>query len=153
METGGGAPGPQKTPVLSGLVLLILCFSLAACSQGRKGLNLAKQATLQMHSRYDAQQYAAIYDDTSSSFRQFTNEGDLTRFLIDARDRLGTVKEPTLKSEHISVHPGGRVTVTLVYDTDFERGSSRESLTWQTDDNGVALDSYRIDSLGHVGRP
>jgi hypothetical protein len=126
--------------------LLLVCILLSGCTRTLKALGLAKQATVQLHSEFNAQRYQAIYQSGDAGLRQSASESDFIKFLDGVRQELGTIKQPILQSETFSFGPGQLATITLIYDTNFERGSGREKLIWKIDGDNVALNRYTIDS-------
>ena len=123
--------------------LLALTAILASCSflSGCAKLRLAEGAVNFFHSQLNAKQYRAIYESADARVRSTKNESDYVTLLQDVHQKLGNVRSSTVTFRNVAVSPP---TVTLYYDTTFERGTAREQFAWLIQDNRAILDRYGI---------
>jgi hypothetical protein len=117
--------------------LIASCVFLSGCANSK----LAEHAVNFFHSQLNSEQYRAIYESAGVRVRSTKSESDYVKLLQDIHRRLGNVKGSTLTFENVAVSPP---TVTLHYDTTFERGTAREQFAWLIKDNHAILDQYGI---------
>ena len=131
---------PNVRDILPGL--LVLCVLLAGCAVSREDVRVAERNVDTFHSELNAEQYSAIYRSADARIKA-TNESDYIKFLQSVHQELGAVKGSVLRFEGIAIRPP---TVTLNYETTFERGNGKEVFMWRIKNHEAILDHYSIDS-------
>jgi hypothetical protein len=120
-------------------ILITGCTFVSGCAN----LKLAERAVELFHSQLNSERYRAIYQSADTKVRGTTSESTYVKFLQSVHQALGSVQTSVLRSENVALSPP---TVTLYYDTTFERGTAKEQFVWLIKGNEAILDTYSIDS-------
>ena len=134
------------------LVLLLAGIGLTACGSSGKSIELAKGNVGIFHAQLDTEQYSAIYAATDAKFKAASTEPDFTKLLEAVHNKLGTVRDCSLRNTGIAWFAGQGATVTLVYETKFTDGAASEQFVWHIKDGQATLYSYRVNSNDLVTR-
>lgn len=118
-------------------VLLAGCAFLSGCGNSK----LAELAVNSFHSQLNSEEYRAIYESADARLRSTKSESNYVKLLQDVHQRLENVKGCTPTLENAASNPP---TVTLHYETTFERGTANEQFVWLIKDNQAILDRYGI---------
>jgi Protein of unknown function (DUF4019) len=127
------------------LVALALSAMLAACGL-KESYNVSEGEAAKFHAALSAGQYDAIWSTAAPEMQKRTDQAQFTALLEAIGRKLGKVTEAK-QTNWLSNTDNGVSTVTMKFDTTFERGSAKETLVflWVTDDT-LKLSDYAIDS-------
>ena len=135
----------NKRHVFSALLVAASCL-LASCGSSSKNVQLAQNSVGMFHAQLDTEQYSSIYAAADDKFHAAMSEGDFVKLLQAIHNKLGTVRESSLRNTGVAWFAGQGASVTLVYDTRFSDGAGMEQFVWHIKDNQTSLYSYRINS-------
>jgi hypothetical protein len=98
------------------------------------------------HAQLDTEQFSSIYAAADDKFHAATSEGDFIKLLQAIHNKLGTVRDSSLRNTGVAWFAGQGASVTLVYETRFSDGAGTEQFVWHIKDNQASLYGYRINS-------
>ena len=133
----------MKLRLFACLALVLLCAAGACDPRGR--IEAAQRAADEFHRRYSAQQYAEIYQNTTSVFRNSASQQDFENYEKDVQAKLGTIKSTDLNNYSVLYLFTGPM-VRLDYQTTFAKGHAAESFEVRFKDGKPVIESYRIDN-------
>ena len=127
------------------LLPIVLTAMLGACGIKQSYVDSGKQAT-QFHAALSAGEYDQIWNAAAPALQQSTDKAHFTALLAAIGRKLGKVTEAK-QTNWSSNTDNGVSTVTMRFDTKFEFGSGKETITylWVTGDS-LKLSNYAIDS-------
>ncbi len=94
------------------------------------------------HDALSAQQYDEIWKEAAPDFRKSTEKKKFFAFMEAINRKLGKVKEAKQTGWKAN-NTNGVSTVTIIFDTTFERGKGTETITF------LKPDGDRLDLLGY----
>ena len=134
--------------------LLTVCVTLlCSCNAGmRRGIPAGAQATLDAAvADIDAGRYEKLYTEASDEWRNQSNLEQSTATFQTLRDRLGNARTRSLltaREEQTSTAPVAGHSVTVAYQTAFDRGEAMETFTLIEHNGHWALAKYYVSSSG-----
>jgi hypothetical protein len=118
---------------------------LAGC--GRASREKAEAATAQFHRQLQLGASSEIYISAAPEFRASLSETDFRRFVANLNARLGVWRSSGPPSWNLMVGTNG-TSVTLKYDSEFERDKATEQFVWRIEGELATLVNYNINSRG-----
>lgn len=134
--------------------LLLIAVGLTGCNASvrRAGIPAAAQAALQSAiDDIDAGRYDKLYQEASDEWRNQSSVEDSKATLIKMRDKLGgarTRTQQTAREEQTSTAPVAGHSMTVIYQTTFDRGEGIETFTLIERGGHWALAKYYVSSSG-----
>ena len=135
-----------------------LLISIASTSFGcnarlrRSGIPAGAQTALQEAiDDIDSGRYDKIYQEASAEWRGQSSAEDSRATLQKMRDKLGSARtrtQETAREEQTSTAPVAGHSVTVIYQTTFDRGEGIETFTLVEHDGRWALAKYYVSSSG-----
>jgi len=129
---------------------LLVCVPGCNATVRRSGIPAAAQAALQdAIDDIDAGRYDKLYNDAADEWRSQTSLEDSKATLQKLRDKLGTARtrsQETAREEQTSTAPVAGHSVTVFYQTTFDRGEGTETFTLIEHGGHWALAKYYVSS-------
>lgn len=119
-------------------------LALAGCG-ARQSVDDAKAQVSVFHDDLNRGEYDLIWKETAPAFKQATPSADFENLLAAVARKLGKVKSSEQVGWEVKATTNGKLTV-LVMDTEFERGSGRETFTYVRNGDRLDLLGYNINS-------
>ena len=135
-------------------LLVLLAFGLAACNASlrRSGIPAAAQTVLQEAIEdIDAGRYDKLYQGAADEWRNQSSLEESRATLQKMRDKLGNARtrtQQTAREEQTSTAPVAGHSVTVIYQTSFDRGEGSETFTLIEHGGRWALAKYYVSSSG-----
>ena len=135
-------------------VLLCLAIAYVACNAQvrRSGIPAGAQTALETAIEdIDAGRYDKLYQEASDEWRAQSSLEDSKATLQKLRGRLGNARTRTqemAREEQTSTAPGAGHSVSVIYQTTFDRGEGIETFTLVERDGRWALAKYYVSSSG-----
>jgi Protein of unknown function (DUF4019) len=136
------------------ILLVWLGLTLAGCNASvrRSGIPAGAQAALQEAIEdIDAGRYDKVYQEASDEWRNQSSLEDSTATLQTLRNKLGTARtrtQETAREEQTSTAPVAGHSVTVIYQTTFDRGEAIETFTLVEHGGRWQLAKYYVSSSG-----
>ena len=133
---------------------LFVVLGLSSCNAGmrRSGIPAAAQAALQTAIEdIDAGRYDKLYQEASDEWRNQSSLEESKATLQKLRDKLGNARTRTQQSareEQTSTGPVAGHSVTVFYQTTFDRGEGIETFTLIERGGNWSLAKYYVSSSG-----
>jgi hypothetical protein len=133
---------------------LFLALGLMACSASlrRSGIPAAAQTALQEAIEdIDAGRYDKLYQEGADEWRNQSSLEESRSTLQKMRDKLGNARtrtQQTAREEQTSTAPVAGHSVTVIYQTSFDRGEGIETFTVIEHGGRWALAKYYVSSSG-----
>ena len=124
--------------------LLVGAVLVTGCSSGQD-LNLAQSEIERFRQLMTAQQFSQIYSDASDELKKTTGEQDMARLLTAIDRKLGPVKNAEKNGWNVNYNTSG-TSVTLKFNTQFERGTGAETFVYRIAGGKAQLAGYNITS-------
>ncbi len=129
---------------LLGWALLALAL-LTGCSRAEER-RVAGEAVEAFHQMMDTQRYAAIYRAGAPEFRQTGTEAQAITFFETLRQRLGRLRDTRQTGATVTTATKTGTTVTLAYESRYERASVSERFVYRITDGRPALIRFDMHS-------
>ena len=135
-------------------LITCLAFALIGCNASvrRSGIPAGAQAALQEAIEdIDAGRYDKLYQEASDEWRNQSPADESRATLQKLRDKLGSARtrtQQTAREEQTSTAPVAGHSVTVVYQTSFDRGEGIETFTVVDHGGRWALAKYYVSSSG-----
>lgn len=123
---------------------LMITLLLGACSVPQPIAGIDVQV-VQFHQLLDAENYAAIWKDTSQEMRGATTEQQLDKIFAAVHRKLGKVVESKQVGWRTNVTTNGTFAEVQMA-TRFEKGSGQERFVYRQDGDQLKLAGYNITS-------
>lgn len=133
---------------------LFLMIGCAGCnaSMRRSGIPAGAQAALQTSiDDIDSGRYDKLYQEASDEWRNQSSSEESKATLQKMRDKLGTARtrtQQTAREEQTSTAPVAGHSVSVIYQTTFDRGEGIETFTLIEHGGRWALAKYYVSSSG-----
>ena len=133
---------------------LFIVLGLAGCNASvrRSGIPAGAQAALQTAiDDIDAGRYDKLYQEASDEWRSQSSSEESNATLQKMRDKLGharTRTQQTAREEQTSTAPVAGHSVSVIYQTTFDRGEGIETFTLIEHGGQWALAKYYVSSSG-----
>ncbi len=101
---------------------------------------LATTEVVRFHERYNADQFATIYNEADPLFQKSANQSAITSSMQTAKQRFGNIVSAVKVGEN--AFPGGQVRV--VYNLKCALGNASEQFIWQSDGQKVTLQMVKM---------
>jgi hypothetical protein len=143
----------SRTFFVRALPLLVL-LALAGCNASgrRTGIPAAAQTALQAAiDDIDAGRYDQLYQEAADEWRNQSSLEESKATLQKMRDKLGNARtrtQHTAREEQTSTAPVAGHSVTVIYQTTFDRGEGVENFTLIERGGRWALAKYYVSSSG-----
>ena len=134
----------MKRTHVSLALLLCVCPLLLGCSM-KADVQKAGTGVEHFHSQLDGQDYAGIYSEADSRFRDATKLADFLALMNAVHSKLGSVQSSSQQTFFVNYNTSGS-TVRVVYSTKFAGGEAREEFIWAKSGDKVQLLGYNINS-------
>ena len=133
-----------------GTLTLFTCLSCNAGSVRRSGIPAGAQTALDTAiEEIDAARYDQLYQEASAEWRSQSSEAESAATLQKLRDKLGHARNRTLQTareEQTGTAPVAGHSVTVLYQTTFDRAEGVETFTLIERDGNWALAKYYVSS-------
>ena len=131
-------------------VIFIVGIPLVAmsCSRAREAAEAASQ---EFRSRMTSGAYKEIIQAAGPEFQTSTTELDFTKAMEGVKQRLGRWQSSEAPTWKVFAGTSGQ-TVTLVYNSHFERGAAIEEFVWRVQRGRPALAGYHVKSSALVAQ-
>jgi len=136
------------------MVGLLTFLLLSSCSTGmrRSGIPASAQTALDTATQeIDAGRYEELYNEASDEWRNQSSLDQTKVTFEKLRERLGNVRTRSLETareEQTSTAPVAGHSVTVMYQTTFDRGDGIETFTLVEHGGRWALAKYYVSSSG-----
>jgi len=150
---GSGMRRQSRTFFVQALALF-LALGLVACNASlrRSGIPTAAQTALQEAiDDIDAGRYDKLYEGAADEWRNQSSLEESRSTLQKMRDKLGNARtrtQQTAREEQTSTAPVAGHSVTVIYQTSFDRGEGIETFTVIEHGGRWALAKYYVSSSG-----
>ncbi len=138
--------------VCAWLFLIVLGLNSCNASVRRAGIPGPAQTALQTAiDDIDAGRYDKLYQEASDEWRNQSSQEDSKATLERMRDKLGVARtrsQQTAREEQTSTAPVAGHSVTVIYQTTFDRSEGIETFTLIERDGHWALAKYYVSSSG-----
>jgi hypothetical protein len=124
--------------------LLVAVLLAAGCSSGQD-LAAAQAEIARFRELMAAQQFGQIYSEASDELKKTTAEQGMARPLAAVDRKLGAVKGAEKDGWNVNYTPSG-TSVTLKFNTQFERGTGVETFVYRIAGGKALLAGYNITS-------
>jgi hypothetical protein len=129
--------------VLTGFVFFV---AAAFCSCGfSKGVDQAKKAVDEFHTRFNAKQFDAIFDAADPGWKKATDRDTSDKFFARVQRKLGACTTSTSGGYNYNVTTSGTF-VTINYETTCANGKLAEEFRWRVDGDKVLLVAYNANN-------
>jgi hypothetical protein len=134
---------PIQTKIFC-VICALATLLMAACS-AEEHIARADREVTAFHKKFNAGDFAMIYDSSSDEFKQSARKEDMVKFFESVRSKLGDITSTKKLDWHLNYQPSDTI-VTLNYETQFSKGIATEVFMYRVKDQNVILAGYRIDS-------
>lgn len=124
--------------LIAGLVVLTAC-------EFTKGKQAATKSVNVFHQQYNAERFSEIYQKAAPSFQSATTELKFLELMKGVRNKFGPMTKTSQSGWRTNATTSGTF-VLLVHDTEFERGSAKESFTFAVSGEHALLQGYNVSS-------
>jgi len=135
-------------------LLLLSLIGITGCASNmrRSGIPAPAQAALQAAiDDIDGGRYDKLYQDSADEWRHQSSLEESKATLMRMREKLGTARtrtQQTAREEQTSTAPVAGHSVTVIYQTTFDRGEGIETFTLIERGGNWALAKYYVSSSG-----
>ena len=133
-------------------LFVVLGFAACNASMRRSGIPAGAQTALQTAiDDIDAGRYDKLYQEASDEWRHQSSLEESNATLQKMRDKLGSARtrtQQTAREEQTSTAPVAGHSVTVIYQTTFDRGEGIETFTLIERGGQWALAKYYVSSSG-----
>jgi len=134
--------------VVAAVIVVAIPLIASSCARAREA---ADAASLEFRMRISRSAYDEIVESAAPEFQAATTASDFAKAMESLKERLGawqSSEEPAWK-----VLAGIRAqTVTLVYNSHFERGTATEEFVWRMRQGRPALAGYHVKSSAQIAQ-
>jgi hypothetical protein len=110
-----------------------------------KGVDQAKKAADEFHTRFNAKQFGAIFDAADPEWRKTTDRDTSDKFFARVQRKMGACTTSASGGYNYSVTTGGTF-VTISYETTCANGKLAEEFRWRVLGDKVLLVSYNASN-------
>ena len=121
--------------------VLVVLFTIG-CS---KSVETAEAATEEFRRRCARGAFSDIFLDAAPEFQKSANERDFVKLMDNVREQLGNCQSSKRSAWQAFAGTGGQA-VTLIYNSEFERGTATEEFVWRIRGEATVLLGYHISS-------
>jgi hypothetical protein len=125
-----------------GIAVVVGSLWGGACGKSREA---AATATQEFRQRAAAGHWVSIYKGAAPEFQKSITEADFAKMMTGVSGKLGTWQSSKTPIWNVTAGTGGR-TVTLKYESQFEKGIGFEDFLWRIQDGRGILLGYHINS-------
>jgi hypothetical protein len=134
--------------VVAAVIVVAIPLLASSCASARE---VADAASLEFRMRISRSAYDEIVRSAAPEFQAATTASDFAKTMESLKERLGawqSSEEPAWKVlAGISAQ-----TVTLVYNSHFERGTATEEFVWRVRQGRSALAGYHVKSSAQIAQ-
>jgi len=127
------------------LAPIVAAFLACAACNFSQDMSGSAAAVTQFHSRFNSENYPAIYAGAAADLRASTPEKDFTDLLAAVRRKLGIERKTASTGFFVNATTGGTV-IRLNYNTTFAEGQAAEEFVFRSQNGKYLLLSYNINS-------
>ena len=124
-------------------LLLIVAAMVPACSG--KARQFAEAATAEFRERSSRSAFDEIYAASAPDLQTSTTKDDFLKLMNGVKKKLGSWRSSTSLGWRVLAGTGGR-TVTLGFQSVYEKGTASEEFVWRIKNDRAALVGYHINS-------
>ena len=138
-------------------MLLVVALICSSCSLSLRPIYIdeekktAEIAVEKLHSRMNAEQYEAIYDDAHEQLKRTGQRQAIINTMKTTRDRMGKILAVT--DHWIDYVKGDPIPVRAVYNIKCENGDFSELIAYGMGTHGEALLAHYQNYAGSAPRP
>jgi len=125
--------------------LLPIALLAAACNFA-EDLQTNETGVARFHELYNNDQFAKIYGEATTSFKNVTTEAKVEQLLQAVKRKIGNVQSSNRQSVNVFTSTGSGTTVNSTYMTKYERGEATESFRFLIDGKKALLIAFNINS-------
>jgi hypothetical protein len=125
-------------------ILAVSLVWVCGCS-AQADLATAETEVAHFHQQLNEGVFSQIYADASEGLKKSAKEADFEKLLTSIHTKLGSVRQSKRTNWNVNFHTAGTF-VTLVYDTEFERGKGTEQFVYLMSGKKAVLHGYHINS-------
>ena len=134
--------------VVAAVIVVVIPLIASSCARAREA---ADAASLEFRMRISRGAYDEIVRSADPEFQTATTASDFAKAMESLKERLGawqSSEEPAWK-----VLAGTRAqTVTLIYNSHFERGTATEEFVWRVRQGRPSLAGYHVKSSAQIAQ-
>lgn len=134
--------------VVAAVVVVAIPLVASSCGTAR---DAAEAASQEFRTRMTSGAYAEIVRSAAPEFQKGTTEIDFAKAIESVRAHLGVWQSSEQPTWNVFVGTSGH-TVTLVYNSHFERGTATEEFVWRVQHGRPALAGYHVKSSALVAQ-
>jgi len=127
------------------LTIIVLCLAGFACKAYTEGKPAAESAVSTFHAQLNDGQFDSIYEASDQMLKDATSHEDILKLFNAVHNKLGNVTD----SKAVNWQVGNynlTTTVTMVYETTFEKGKAVENFVFVIDGKQAKLAGWHINS-------
>jgi len=128
--------------VVAAVIVVAIPLVASSCARAREA---AEAASGEFRMRMTSGAYGEIVRTATPEFRTTTTELDFAQAMESVKERLGVWQSSEQPTWKVLAGPTGQ-TVTLVYNSHFERGTATEEFVWRVRQGRPALAGYHVKS-------
>ena len=132
----------MKRTTCLGMTVVVLSL-LGGCSA--KARQAAEAATRDFRAQYARGAFAGVYKGAAPDLHSAVTEGDFVKLLEGVNRKLGAWQSSKSPGWRVFTGTGGQ-TVTLRYESEFEKGAATEEFLWRIQGGGASLVGYHVNS-------
>lgn len=140
--------GKAMTGLLRMMPVVPVLLALAGCNI-KQELNRADAAVASFHGKLDREQYDQLWSSSADGMKKASPQPEFVRFLKAIHTKLGNVNATHETGFNINEN-NGVTSVTVSYDTDFEKGKANETFVFLEEGQRLELLNYNINSMALV---
>ncbi|QJB67968.1 DUF3887 domain-containing protein [Parasphingorhabdus halotolerans] len=110
-----------------------------------EGAEMAETAVERLHMDYNAERFDKIYDAATKEYKAATTREMNNRLFKTIRKRLGKVVDAKRTGWNVNATTNGTF-VSLVYETEFEKGKGQESYQMKVYDGSAKMNGFNVNS-------
>ena len=129
--------------LLTGLLALGV-FIYCGCGMSR-GVDQAKKAVDEFHTRFNAKPFDAIFDDADPEWRKSMDRDTSDKFFARVQRKMGGCSASTNGGYNYNVTTSGTF-VTIDYQTSCANGKLEEQFRWRMDGKKTLLLAYNANN-------
>jgi hypothetical protein len=128
--------------VVAAVIVVAIPLVASSCARAREAADAASQ---EFRMRMTSGAYGEIVRGATPEFRKATTELDFAKAMDGVKERLGAWQSSEAPTWKVFAGTSGQ-TVTLVYNSHFERGMATEEFVWRVQKGRPALAGYHVKS-------
>ena len=134
--------------VVAAVIVVAIPLVASSCARAREAAEAASQ---EFRMRMTSGAYGEIVRAATPEFQNATTEAEFAKAMEGVKARLGVWQSSEAPTWKVFAGTSGQ-TVTLVYNSHFERGTATEEFVWRVQQGRPALAGYHVKSSARVAQ-